>query len=241
MAKNDIKIGSSELSNIAIGNNDVDKVYLGKDLVWERYNCTVNLSRALDFREELIFEGDLACSFRKGEKTKKVRLNENKDTFTVKTILYAKIDNCGLISIINDGIVEPYYFEVPREEKLMFYHKGAKHNIDVMFYEKNTFQAKIKNVMNKDLREFSLILSINGTKYHITPYNICFFYADWYKEKDTIIDVELIEVSNRENLNSISVHDDVKGYNMNIIGGGKFSINIKSLDMPYYLMEIGVF
>lgn len=223
MAKNDIKIGSSELSNIAIGNNDVDKVYLGKDLVWERYkgyNFTVNLSRELKNGETLAIQGDLACSFSEGEKTKSARLNEDKDTFTLGLSGSYSINDCQLINIINDGIVEPYNFRYGDVKELRLYNKDIKHSIDVMFYNYSNITIGVNRPSTKDFSKNDFIVSINGTKFHIVPTTTHFTYFDWYKGKDTIMDVELIEVSNRQNLETLSIGA------IDLLKTPKLSINI---------------
>lgn len=235
MAKNDIKIGSSELSNIAIGNNDVDKVYLGKDLVWERYNCTVNLSRALTKGETLSIKDDLVCSFSEGEKTKDVSLNVDKNTFK---LFFDKvnINNCKLINIINDGIVEPYNIFINSNVNLRLYHKGIKHNLDVMLYERSNFQSKL-HFSNKKWKNFSkndFIISFNGTKYHMLPNSSTkMFYADWYDSEGVRVNVELIEVNNRENLDELILkngNDDI-----NLLQTPKISIYLKTYYIDFIL------
>lgn len=220
MAKNDIKIGSSELSNIAIGNNDVDKVYLGKDLVWERYNCTVNLSRALTKGEKLVFEGDLACSFSEGEKSKSLNLNLTQDTFTLGYGKDNNINNCNLVNIINDGIVEPYNIKQENLLEFRLYHNGVQHNIDVMLFDTYNIFV-ICAYQDTEVSKCDFIISLNGIKYHIIPNQYWHFNADWAKEKSTNIDIELIEVNNREKLSGLYFYD------VDLLKTPKFSQNVK--------------
>lgn len=224
MAKNDIKIGSSELSNIAIGNNDVDKVYLGKDLVWEkhkgRYDFRVNLSRALTYGERLNFGGDLTCFFTEGEKSKSLNLNLTQHTFTLGYGEDNNINNCKLVNIINDGIVEPY--NIQRENLLEFrlYHNGIQHNINVMLFDIPNINV-ICSYQDIETSKCDFIISLNGIKYHIIPNKYCLVNSDWAKEKSTNIDIELIAVNNREKLSGLYFYD------VDLLKTPKFSQNVK--------------